>query len=141
VRRDGCGHLRYSDCYGLLHCLHNRRDVKTVVSRLQTATQIGGHHVVCAFNSRGRTSGTHIGASNPAFSRTMITLPSMPLGAWSRQAMRISRRPSPQWNCARALADPHNRPQARMMSGLPRPSSDASTATERVIPFVGPEPQ
>jgi ubiquinone/menaquinone biosynthesis C-methylase UbiE len=38
--------------YGLLHCLLNRCDVKAVVSCLQTATQIGGRHVVCAFNSR-----------------------------------------------------------------------------------------
>jgi ubiquinone/menaquinone biosynthesis C-methylase UbiE len=38
--------------YGLFHCLPNRSDVENVVSRLQSATEIGGRHVVCAFNCR-----------------------------------------------------------------------------------------
>jgi 2-polyprenyl-3-methyl-5-hydroxy-6-metoxy-1,4-benzoquinol methylase len=43
--------------YGLLHCLLNRCDIKSLVSCLQNATKCGGHHVICTFNSRRQDLG------------------------------------------------------------------------------------
>lgn len=45
--------------YGLLHCLSNAEDVSVTIERLKSATQFGGYHVVCCFNSRGQDLRAH----------------------------------------------------------------------------------
>jgi tellurite methyltransferase len=47
--------------YGLLHCLSNRSEIESVVSRFKAATHRGGRHVVCAFNARRQDLVAHPG--------------------------------------------------------------------------------
>lgn len=48
-------------CYGLLHCLGQHKEVRSVVSSLQHATRPGGYHVVCTFNDRCHDLTAHPG--------------------------------------------------------------------------------
>lgn len=47
--------------YGLLHCLAQRHEILSLISRLQSATRRGGYHVVCAFNDRHQQLHAHPG--------------------------------------------------------------------------------
>lgn len=47
--------------YGLLHCLRTPKEVDGVIGKLQLATISGGHHVICAFNSRRQDLSGHPG--------------------------------------------------------------------------------
>jgi|SRR5271157_4780685 len=47
--------------YGLLHCLSSYEEARMVVQRLQSATKIGGYHLVCSFNDRHQELEAHDG--------------------------------------------------------------------------------
>lgn len=49
--------------YGLLHCLTSDSAVREVTTRFQRATQVGGYHVLCAFNDRRQELHAHPGFS------------------------------------------------------------------------------
>lgn len=54
--------------YGVLHCLRSRDEASHLVERLQRATDAGGYHVVCAFNSRSQDLRAH-----PGFQPLLLT--------------------------------------------------------------------
>lgn len=53
--------------YGLLHCLESLHEIETIVRELKLATRPGGHHVICAFNSRSQDLRAH-----PDFEPTLL---------------------------------------------------------------------
>lgn len=53
--------------YGLLHCMPTTSALHHLLCRLQSATRVGGYHVICSFNTRRQELGAH-----PGFSPTLI---------------------------------------------------------------------
>lgn len=47
--------------YGLAHCLSNSQEISSTLTRLQSATRLGGYHVICSFNSRAQDLSAHPG--------------------------------------------------------------------------------
>lgn len=45
--------------YGLLHCLNNEKEVKTLITNCLNGLKKGGYMMVCAFNSRGHDLSAH----------------------------------------------------------------------------------
>jgi cyclopropane fatty-acyl-phospholipid synthase-like methyltransferase len=61
---------RYYDlvlAYGLLHCLSDKAEVARTVNKLRAATNTGGYHLICAFNSRRQELFAH-----PGFQPTLM---------------------------------------------------------------------
>lgn len=54
--------------YGLLHCLKSSEQIVSTVKKFQTATRVGGRHIVCAFDI-----GQHDLAAHPGFTPTLLS--------------------------------------------------------------------
>ncbi|HLJ48976.1 MAG TPA: class I SAM-dependent methyltransferase [Bryobacteraceae bacterium] len=54
--------------YGLLHCMPSIPELMDVLARLQNATRVSGHFVLCAFNSRRQELDAH-----PGFAPTLLS--------------------------------------------------------------------
>ena len=54
--------------YGLFHCLRTLEEISCLVDLTKFATKVGGHHIVCAFNS-----GSHDLSAHPNFAPTLAS--------------------------------------------------------------------
>ncbi|MBT9558224.1 MAG: class I SAM-dependent methyltransferase [Myxococcales bacterium] len=54
--------------YGLLHCLASPGEIEDVIARLQRATRLHGHAIVCVFNDRVQDLAAH-----PGFAPTLMS--------------------------------------------------------------------
>jgi tellurite methyltransferase len=54
--------------YGLMHCLANEIEIRSLTARLQNSTKPGGYLLLCAFNDRFQDLSAH-----PGFSPTLLS--------------------------------------------------------------------
>lgn len=54
--------------YGLLHCLSNKEQILSLVSKFIAATKCGGYIILCAFNNRSQDLSAH-----PGFTPTCLS--------------------------------------------------------------------
>jgi len=63
----GVGSFDVVIAYGLMHCLPNENEVRSLTTLLQNATKEGGYLILCAFNGRFQDLSAH-----PGFSPTLL---------------------------------------------------------------------
>jgi tellurite methyltransferase len=64
----GCGSFDVVVMYGLLHCLRSVDEIASVIAAAVRATNVGGHHLLVAFND-----GPHDLSAHPGFKPTLAS--------------------------------------------------------------------